>query len=157
MILTNITKRYDFFEKVLNQEKYFFTVEVIQGETIESIAERIYGSAEYSWLILLSTRSENPFFVNYKSEQEMTDFIKEKYGINLFDVHHYEKIDGTILDDVDVFYYEKSKYSLLYKDVIKITNDYYERRLNEERRIIRIIRPEFLSQIISEIQEIFDV
>ncbi len=155
ILLTDITKRYDIFEKILQEEKYFFFIELSQGETIENIAERLYGSPEYSWLILLSTRAEHPAFVNYKTDREMTDFIKQKYGPALFETHHYQRLDGRVLDDVDTLYYKANPHSLTFKDVIKVSFDSFEREENEKRRILKVIRPEFLPQIESEIKNLF--
>ena len=117
----DITKRWDILDKILKEDKYFDTIELSEAETIESVANRVYGSPEYSWLVLISNRHYNPFFSNFKSDAEMTDYIKRKYSINMFDIHHLETLQGTILDEVDTYNYNRNKYDFANKDIIEIS------------------------------------
>lgn len=151
VLVKDITKRYDLLDKIMFDDKYFIEIELVEGESIDSVANRIYGNTEYSWLILICNRGVHPLFCNYKSEQEMTDYIKRKYSVEMFDAHHFEDLSGKILDEVDSYYYSLDNFNLKYKDVVKISHDKLEREKNNKQRILRIIKPEYLTQIIDEI------
>lgn len=155
-LVKDITKRYDILDKVLHDQKYFDVIELLEGESLESVAERIYGYPEYSWLILLCNRSYNPFFSNYKTDGEMTNYIKQKYSIDMFKPDHYETLQGKILDEVDTYYYHQAPYSLKEKDVIAISHDTIERKKNSNKRLIQVIKPLFLYQVTAEIEKVFN-
>jgi hypothetical protein len=154
VLVKDTTKRFDLLDKIVSDDKYFITVELVEGETIEALSSRIYGNPDYSWLVLLCNRGVHPFFANYKTDQEMTDYIKRKYSINMFDAHHYETSDGKVLDDLDTYYYITDRYTLKHKDIVQISYDEIERKENFEKRIIRLINPIYLTQIVSEIQNL---
>ena len=73
--MTNILKRFALIPDLEKNENLFDTYTMVQGETLETIAENIYGSSEYSWALLLANKDLHPFYANYKSEEEMTRYI----------------------------------------------------------------------------------
>ena len=152
--MTNILKRFALIPDLEKNENLFDTYTMVQGETLETIAENIYGSSEYSWALLLANKDLHPFYANYKSDEEMTRYIKNKYGVELYKTHHLETLDGTPVDDVDTFYYNQNKYALQYQPIVPVPYDTYERLENESRRIIRYIKNEYLQQIEEEIKNI---
>lgn len=149
--MTNILRRFSLSPELEYNENLFDLYEMVQGETLESIAEQFYGNSEYSWVLLLANKELNPFYANYKTEEEMTRYIKNKYGVRLYEPHHYETTGGLPVDEVDVHNYINNKFSLSNKDIVPIPNDKYERVINENRRFIRIIKPGYLQQIEKEI------
>lgn len=154
-IATNILKRFDFIIQLLKDDSFFDFIECIEGETIESISLRIYGDEDYSWLILLSNRNMNPFYVNFKTDYELMKIVKQKYGVHIFDPILYLDNDKP-LDDVDTYYYKNNQYSLKYKNVIPFNIYNLEQRKNEQNRTLRVIKPEYLTQIKTEYFKIFN-
>lgn len=110
--------REDIFQSSVAFEKY----KVIGNERPDQVAQKIYGSAEYDWVVLLSNniiniRDEWPL-----SDSELSNYLLTKYTeTELSQVHHYEtkaQFDirgklivpaGKIVDsDFTVKYYDES-------------------------------------------------
>jgi hypothetical protein len=79
--------RDDFFQNVTAFTKY----KIVGEERPEQVAEKIYGSSSYDWIILISnniinTRTEWPL-----SDAEFSDYLYRKYTeAELLQPHHYE-------------------------------------------------------------------
>ena len=79
--------RDDFFRNATVFTKY----KVIAEERPEQVAEKVYGSSTYDWLVLISnniinTRTEWPL-----SDAEFSDYLERKYTeAQLTSPHHYE-------------------------------------------------------------------
>ena len=79
--------RDDFFRNATVFTKY----KIIGEERPEQIAEKVYGSSSYDWLVLISnniinTRTEWPL-----SDAEFSDYLERKYTeAELASAHHYE-------------------------------------------------------------------
>ena len=149
-VYTDIKFRFEILPRVIQNESWFDTIELNEGENLETIAFKLYGSPAYTWVILLSHR-EHPLFANFKQERELLDYCKTKYSVQLYDVHHYEHANGEILDEVDTYYENFRNYRFQNSDVIPITNKDYESRLNYSRRLIKVLKPEYLNQLLSEL------
>lgn len=76
----NILRRIALSENIKSGEGIFIEYSVKDGERPEHIAERIYGSPTYHWLILLSNEIIDAYHGWYKSGFVMEDYIQKKYG-----------------------------------------------------------------------------
>ena len=82
--------RDDFFQNAVVFSKY----RIIGEERPEQVAEKVYGSSEYDWLVLISNnilniRTEWPL-----SDAEFSDYLERKYTeAELLSAHHYETTD----------------------------------------------------------------
>jgi len=153
--VTNIFKRFDFINEFIKNDIYYDILELVEGETFETIAERMYGNSNYSWLILIANREINPFFINYKSDAEMMKYIKGKYGNHLYDTYILITTEGKPVDEVDQHYYNNNKFNLTYKNIVPITYERYEKEVNYSKRFIKVIKSRYLSQIENELKTIF--
>lgn len=149
-IYTDIKFRVAILPAILERNDWFDNVETQAGETLETLAYRLYGSPSYTWVLLLSIPG-NPLFVNFKQEREIVDYCKQKYAVQMYDIHHYEDENGNILDDVSRYYKEQSNYNLKDSRVIPVTFYEYESRKNYEKRILRVLKPIYLNQVIREL------
>lgn len=118
------------------------TVTVPEGYTIEQASDLFYGAPTYHWVIAIinnyvDIREEWP-----KGSSDLLEYCKLKYGglEGIYQVHHYESEDGLIVQSS----YEGTK--------VEITNLQYEEKLNDAKREIKMLRPEFLTYFVNKFQ-----
>ena len=139
------------------------------NERPDIIAERIYDSPELDWVILVtnnitSIRNQWPLGNN-----ELYNYCLEKYGSdeNIMATHHFETketkdqngrilLEGKlIVDENFTFTYTKDgNTSETIKPAQSVSNFNYEQRLNEDKRKIRILKPNLLSAFITDFRNI---
>lgn len=132
--IQDITTRYIISAK-FNESNTSMIIDYIikDWESPETIAHKLYGSCDYAWIILLVNNIINPYTDWLRTNDEMEEYIFNKYGSNLNDIHHYE-YNGLI-------YYDPIIGST------PVTNSEYEYDKNEKKRKIKVIPPEYLSQV----------
>jgi hypothetical protein len=94
------------------------------------------------------------------NEHDLYEYTKKKYGPeNIAGIHHYEADEddnlysyppGTIVS----FDYQNHIESGTSRNIIAINNFEYEARKNEDKRIIRLLKPEYLDQVKKERDQI---
>ena len=153
------------------------------GYRPDMVAEEIYDDSELDWVILTANNIINVRDQWPLGHNDLHNHIVEKYGseTDILDIHHYETIKITdeynrvILDggsEVDANFtftfvgtVSSTTGSLIkvkfggssantITPVAAITNYDYETKLNEEKRKIKILKPQFLSVFITDHQNI---
>lgn len=122
----------------LNLDSYY----VEEGETPEIIADKLYGSPTYHWIILLVNNIVNTFEEWPRTQEEMVSYLNRKYGSgNLTAVHHYSITgsDPEIIVDYDAA-------SIIDGTHTAVTNLDYETKLNEEKKQIYTLKPQYVGQ-----------
>ena len=168
----NIFRRAKLRDDLQNNFTVFDKYEVPMGARPDTVAEDLYGSAQFDWVILtvagiFNVRNEWPL-----NHNDLQEYMLEKYGSeeNVAKVHHHEtrkivdEYDRVVIPaglEVDKdFSFQYLNFS---KQVIKvipsqvvaeITNYQYEVKLNDEKRRIKVLKSEYLSAFISEHREI---
>jgi hypothetical protein len=140
-VMTDITRNVRVRKEVLSSITLFDSYVMVDGETPESVAEKIYGKAEYHWAIMLAN-DRYDYITDFPIlEVSMEKVIIDKYGLDhVNDVHHHEAIiDGkTFVVDADTL------------GSSPITNSDHERAINEGKRLIKIISPSLINQVAKE-------
>ena len=138
--ITNLLQRVRLKTDYIN-DRVFFTEQFIQdGQTPESIAYDLYGDSELHWIVMYAQRITNPYYDWPLIYFDLNKYIIKKYGINgATNVHHYEDTDGYEVDS------DASGAS-------PVTNMVYEERLNDKRRNISIMKPEYTDSLIKELR-----
>ena len=123
------------------------------------LAQELYGDSELDWVVLTSNNITNVRDQWPLSNNDLHDYMLEKYGseTNILGIHHYETRE--VLDEynrvvipagleVDVnFRFNYMSFSntvMTVNPVSSFTNYDYEVKLNEEKRRIKILKPEYL-------------
>lgn len=134
----DITKNVRFLSEVLSNITLYDEYDMIDGETIEIVSEKFYGTPDYHWILMLCNERFHyidDFVLSYDSLIKMT---KEKYGeSNLYSTHHYANSSGYIVDSTEL-------------GAIAISNIAYEESENEKKRRIKIIDSRLISMILNE-------
>jgi hypothetical protein len=139
------------------------------------VAQEIYGSVQYDWVVIVSAgitrlRDEWPL-----SDKQVYDYAESIYGSDLNGIHHYETKEvkdpedrlilpeGQVVDeDFKIYYtYDGNLYTndatALGENVIRISdpivgvsNYEYEVRKNNDKRGIYVLKPRYLQQVIND-------
>ena len=134
----------------------FYKYTIKEGERVEDLADRYYGDTQYYWIILYANDIINIYSQWPKSYEQFQNYLISTYGSiediqdisNPDMIHHYEDADGNWISkeswitNGSLLGYAKSIYD-------------YEYQENENKREIFIIRREYLSQIVNEMNLIF--
>ena len=166
-LLVDITKRVILDGEVINNTDAYVEYQVKDTDTLQSISNAIYEQTYPFWIIMLVNKMLNPYIALPFNEANLLKYISNKYGDdNIYNIHHYEDENGNIVDYPLVFennnYYriiddnkiqinEKLIYNnQLYQKNIPVTNYEYENRINESKRNIKLLKPEFLDTIVEQ-------
>lgn len=127
----------------------FFTVK--SGQSPEELAERYYGDPSLYWLLFLANDIRDRYHEWPMTEQQFLNYINEKYGDTLNDVHHYEiaQTSGDTTKKINI-----GTDNTDYPGATAVTNYEYELLRDEEKRKIRIIKPEYVDQLIAEFEDL---
>lgn len=167
-LLVDITKRVIIKGNVINNTDAYVEYQVKDNDTLQSISQSIYDQTYPFWVIMLINKMINPYIALPFTERDLLKFVKHKYGEeHIFDTHHYEDENGNITDypivvDLDNNFYRiingvevAVDKKMLYANQISqtclpVTNYEYENRINEEKRNIKLLKPEFLDTIVEQ-------
>lgn len=140
-VVTDITRNIRFRRDVLANITVYDEYDVVDGETPEIIAEKIYGDSQYHWVVMLANER-----FDYRSDWVMdyprlSAFIQDKYGNQADAIHHYEDEKGNIVHSTA-------------PGAASVSNRQYEERLNESKRRIKIISPQLLNVVLTNYNEL---
>lgn len=155
------------FESALYFNKYTMT----DTDRPDLLSQKFYQTTDYDWVILLTNGVINPLFDLPIKESDLYAFVEEKYGVP-DGVHHYETLpvknslgeiilkEGLFVDSVFAttshkFYDRNNKtYFTVNGSNISFPVSYYEyeKKLNDQRREIYILRPDFVEKFVSQFE-----
>jgi hypothetical protein len=99
-ILTDITSNVRIRKEVLENITIYDEYDMLDGETPEMVAEKVYGNPEYHWIIMLVNQRYDYIQDFPITNDELMQLTVDVYGQNrIYDVHHYEK-NGIIVEGV---------------------------------------------------------
>lgn len=99
-ILTDITTNVRFRKEVLQNVTLYDEYDMLEGETPEMVAEKVYGNPELHWVIMLVNERYDYLRDFPMTSSELEEYCIRTYGANNLDkVHHYER-DGLIVEGV---------------------------------------------------------
>ena len=139
-IIQDISTRFVLNEKRNIGLNVFVDYIIKDWESPENIAYKLYGSCDYAWIILLANNIINPYTDWLLTNDELDEYISNKYGDKASDIHHYEA-NGLI-------YYEPVT------GAVPITNSEYEYDKNEKKRKIYVVYPDALQQVLNSLNKV---
>lgn len=124
----------------LEDATLFIPYEAKNDETPEVISYKFYGTVAYHWVVAL-LNSKYDYLNDYpRSEAVVREYTQNKYG-TLNKIHHFEDLNGNWVDDVPLAGGSAFK--------IPITVLDFEKRENEKKRTMKILRKELLNEFIN--------
>ena len=119
---------------------------VLDGDTPDIVAAKLYSNPKYHWILFLVNNMINPYDEWPKSDNELKDYVNIKYGAgNSSAIHHYAiaNSDPELIVDFDAV-------RIASGDDVAVTNFEYEYNLNQEKRQIKILRPNYVGDFVSQ-------
>ena len=147
-VMKDLLSRVKFIAKVKENILGFDYYDVKDGETPEMIAHKYYGDVNLHWSILVANDIVDYYEDWPMSVQRFEEFVKNKY-VNPQAIHHYEitQTSGDTTVTIDV-----GMNTTDYPSATAISNYQYEDKLQEKKRQIRLISPDFIDQFVKEFE-----
>jgi hypothetical protein len=165
----NLFKRAKIRTDIINIITAFDYYQIQDNQRPEIIASKLYGDPELDWVILTTNNITNVREQWPLSNTDLHSYMLDKYGSEeaLSSIHHYEttevkdeynrlvmpsglKVDG----DFSISYTSLSNISITTNPVKAVTNYDYEITINEDKRKIRVLKPQYLSVVITDLRNI---
>jgi hypothetical protein len=185
VIIKNLFRRVKLLDWLQDKATLFDKFQIPEGARPDTVAQLVYGSADYDWIVLLTAGIINVRDQWPLSNRDLYVYAENKYTIqNLNDIHHYETIN--VKDQKGRLILEKgqrvdSNFTITVSPgstytgigaydnqvfapdstgqinpVIGVTNYEYESILNEEKRQIFILKTGYLQQFINDMRVIMN-
>lgn len=164
LLVKNIFRRVKLRDDLQNVFTIFNKYQIKDGARPDTVAQEIYGSSQYDWVVLvganiINVRNEWPL-----SNRDIYRYSEELYGNDLNAIHHYETTEvkdsngrlilpkGKVVD---------SNFTIPKPDlptqtinpVTGVSNYEYEVIKNDKKRSIYILKPSYLQQAINDIKK----
>jgi Base plate wedge protein 53 len=154
-LAVDILQRIKMRDVLLNNYLIFYTYTVKDGETPEMIADKLYGSSQYHWIVLLANNIVDPFYDWPMNQDDLIETIRAKYSAPNVDgliyayqtVDHYEDKYGNTIDLV-------TYQSLPAAERREVRIYDQEVANNEAKRSIRLLDPQYITQVDNEADSI---
>lgn len=138
--MTDITRNIRFRRDILSQITVYDEYDIVDGETPEIIAEKVYGNSQYHWIVMLA----NDIY-DYKADFPLTQlaldkFVEDKYGDQADAIKHYVDASGYIVNQ-DV------------AGATPVSNRQYEETVNESKRRIKLISKDLIATVLKNFKD----
>ena len=161
LLVKNIFRRVKLRDDLQNVFTIFNKYQIQEGARPDTVAEELYGSSQYDWVVLIgagiiNVRNEWPL-----SNGDIYRYSEQLYGNDLNDVHHYETTEvkdsngrlilpaGKIVDSTFTIPNPNIPIQTL-NPVVGISNYEYEVIKNNKKRDIYVLKPAYLQQVIND-------
>jgi len=147
-VMTNLLRRVKLVDGAKLNIVDFDYYDVKDGETPEMIAHKYYGDVGLHWAVLVANDIVDYYEDWPMSVQRFEEFVKDKY-VNPQAIHHYEieQTSGDTSVKIDV-----GMNTTDYPSAVAVSNYQYEDALQEKKRQIRLISPDFIDQFVKEFE-----
>jgi len=171
IVAKNFFRRYQINPDVFSYSVFFKKYAVQDGERLDSIAEKAYGDPFLDWIIVLTNNMIDPLFGLPMSEYALRKSCEKEYDDPYGTVKYYKTIDvvnkngdpvlqgGLIVDkffyDGIFTYYDVNDLEVVPGNLVSfpVTIFEYEQELNEKKREIWILKPQYLQGFLLEFQQ----
>ena len=164
----NLFRRTKLRDDLQNVFTLFDKYEIPDGYRPENVAEDIYGSDELDWVVLMNANIVNVRDEWPLSSRDIYDYSLNKYGNELNETRYYEPKEikdsqGRLIlpagKNVDsnftLKYYDNGNKTVSGTNVrTGISNYIYETRLNDKKRSIYLLKPEYLQQFLNDFRDV---
>ena len=168
-VVKNIFKRAVLRDDIFDEVTSFTKYDVIGDERPDQIASSFYGDSGFDWVILttnniIHVRDEWPM-----GNQDFLTYLNEKYtDEELSNIHHYETklirtANGKLIQPAGLTVPEDHSITFLDNGVLRTESSLtsftfleHETNLNDAKRSINILRPEYLNVFLENFEEIME-
>lgn len=165
----NLFKRAKIRTDINNAITAFDYYQILDNQRPEVVASSLYGDPELDWVILIVNNITNVRDQWPLNNNDLYNYMIDKYGSEeaLSSIHHYETTEvkdeydrlvvpsGLQVDSNFTVTYTKFNNTVSTVSPVKqVTNYEYETNINEEKRKIRVLKPAYLSVVITDLRNI---
>ena len=165
----NLFKRAKIRTDINNAITAFDYYQILDNQRPEVVASSLYGDPELDWVILITNNITNVRDQWPLCNNDLCNYMIDKYDTEeaLSNIHHYETTEvkdeydrlvvpsGLQVDSNFTVTYTKFDNTLSTISPVKqVTNYEYETNINEEKRKIRVLKPAYLSVVITDLRNI---
>lgn len=163
----NLFKRGAIPEDILDTVALFTKYQIRGDDRPDNVAFFEYGDEDLDWIVLACNN-----IINIQSEWPMTqevfnDYLLDKYGSyeNMNQIHHYETVElrtfdgllileGGLIVDEDFTFTHSYGDVQTYSPVTTVTNYEYEEMLEDKKRSIFLLKPEYVAIVKDDFESI---
>ena len=161
LTVKNLFRRVKLRDDLQNVFTIFDKYQIVDGARPDTVAEELYGSAQYDWVVLVTagiTRVRDQWPL---SDAQVYDYAESIYGADLNSIHHYETTEvkdsedrlilpaGKVVDSTFTIPKPGDPTATL-NPVVGISNYEYEVIKNNAKRTIYVLRPVYLQQVLND-------
>lgn len=153
-LVTDIFKRIKVRSKIQNEASLYDVYDVQNGDRPETIAFKHFGSSDLHWVILLTNNITDAYHDWPMSNADFETYVFDKYA-NPDAIHHYEIAQSsgpTTSND----YSHLVEVNSDHVGASSVSNYEYEQRLQDEKRKIKLLQPQFLNVFIEEFDKLIN-
>jgi len=171
VLAKNFFRRIKLSDTSFTSSLYFNKYTMTDDDRFDLISNQFYGTTSYDWIIMITNNIINPYFDAPIKNSQLYDFVEQKYN-EVDGIHHYETLSvsnsrgeeilkaGLIVDkayyDSQHKFYDRGTQSTFVKYgnefCMPVSNYEYELQINDKRRELYILRPEFIDSFISQFE-----
>ena len=154
-VVTDIFRRVKIRSKIAKNVTLFDKYDVQEGEKPEDVAYKVYGEADYFWVVTLVNNVVNRYYDWPLDEYVFQQYVKDKYD-NADGIHHYEitQSSGRQTGDGPADYSHLIECNSTEPGAQSVSNIEHERRLQDKKRQIDILSPNYLPVFESEFRKL---
>lgn len=167
VLAKNFFRRYKLSESSYNFQNFFSEYVMTDEDRIDYLSYKFYDTSEFDWVILITNNVINSYFDLPVREVDLYEIVEKVYD-SPEGIHHYETYEvknsvghivlkGGLKVEESFYnspykYYDNGQVITVDGDTIcrPVTNYEYERGLNDEKRKIYILRPEYVQEFITQ-------
>ena len=154
-VIPDIFRRIKLKNKIRDNLVILDKYDLTDGEKPEDVSFKIYGSVDYYWVVLLINNVVDRYYDWPMGFQEFENYITDKYA-EPGAIHHYEvkqssgRQDGLEPED----YSHYIEVNANHQNAQSVSNYEYEQRLQNKKRQIKILNPDYLSSFLEEFEKL---
>jgi len=161
----NLFRRVKLRDDLQNVFTLFNKYEIGEGERPDTVANELYGSSDLDWVVMMTAGIVNVNDQWPLSNSDLYRYAENKYGNELTAIRFYETTEvkdsngrlilpkGKIVPS-DFTIPNPSNVKVDLNPVTGISNYEYEVRKNEDKRLIYILKPEYLQTYLNDMRRI---
>ena len=163
LLVKNIFRRAKIRDDLQNVMTIFNKYQIRDGERPETVAEEVYGSTSYDWVVIItsgitSIRDQWPL-----SNRDLYRFCDRKYGSDINSIHHYETtevkdskgrliLNAGLEVNLNFTIPNPSSPQNTINPVIGISNFEYETTENNKKSLIYILKKSYLLAALNDMR-----
>lgn len=150
----DIFRRVKVRSKILNNVVLLDDYDVQEGDSPETVAFKAYGDTKYFFIVCLVNNIVNRYYDWPLDELSFQKFVADKYD-NPEAIHHYEKTQssGSQSGEGPADYDHKLEVNSTEPGAEAVSNIEYERRLQDKKRTIKMLDPQYLNAFVTEFKK----